>query len=102
MPWGGSFGTPGPDIGFAIKIVRGRDLPGGPKRRQDVEAAVIAVMAARASAVGRAPTGPDVDVAIDLLGIGIDTGLDAVRGLAHDSRRLRSLVAAIPRDELIR
>lgn len=102
MPWGGSFGTPGPDIGFAIKIVRSRDLPGGDDRRGDVEAAVVAVMAARASAVGRAPTAPDVDVALDLLGLHSDDAIEALDGIAHDSKRLRRLVADIPRDQLIR
>ncbi|MGH8928628.1 MAG: hypothetical protein ACRDWH_09780, partial [Acidimicrobiia bacterium] len=27
QPWGGSFGTPGPDTGFAYRIIRAADLP---------------------------------------------------------------------------
>ena len=102
MPWGGAFGTPGPDIGFALKIVRSRILPGDDDQRADVEAAVVAVMAARASAVGRAPTAPDVDVAIELLDL---TSVDAVRdldGIAHDKQRLKDTVARIPKDQLVR
>jgi hypothetical protein len=101
MPWGGSFGTPGPDIGFAIRIARTRGIPGPEERRADAEAAIVAVMAARASAVGRAPTNPDFDVAVDLLGLGSDAGFAAIDGIAHDSKRLRRLVADIPRHALI-
>jgi hypothetical protein len=101
MPWGGSFGTPGPDIGFAIRIARTRGIPGPEQRRADAEAAIVAVMAARASAVGRAPTNPDFDVAIDLLGLDSDGGFATLDGIAHDSKRLNRLVADIPRDELI-
>ncbi len=102
MPWGGSFGTPGPDIGFAIKIVRGRELPGPEHLRTDVEAAVVAVMAARASALGRAPTAPDLDVALDLLGLADEAAAVTLRGIGHDHRRLGELLASIPRDQLTR
>lgn len=98
MPWGGAFGTPGPDIGYAIRIVRERGLPGG----VDVETAVVAVMAARASAVGRAPTATDVDVALELLGLPSQAAVDALDGIAHDSKRLRALLADIPREQLTR
>lgn len=101
-PWGGSFGTPGPDIGYAIRIVRSRELPGGTERRADVEAAVVAVVAARASAVGRAPTASDVEVALDLLGLPGDEALARLDGMAHDRRRRMRLVAEIPREQLTR
>ncbi len=99
VPWGGAFGTPAPDIGFAIRIVRRRDLPGGNTHRTDVEAAVVAVMAARASTIGRAPMVGDVDAAIELLGLSEETAHEFA-GIAHDHGRLRALVAAIPRDRL--
>lgn len=102
MPWGGAFGTPGPDTGFALKIVRGRELPGGQARRADVEAAVVAVVTARASAVGRAPTAPDIDTAIDLLGLGSEEAIHALSGISRDRARLTRIVADIPRDELTR
>lgn len=101
MPWGGSFGTPGPDTGFAIRIARTRGVPGPDERRVDAEAAIVAVMAARASAVGRAPTNPDFDVAIDLLGLDSDAGFAGLDGIAHDSKRLRRLIADIPRADLV-
>ena len=102
MPWGGSFGTPGPDTGYAIRIVRSRSLPGGEALRGDVEAAVVAVMAARASAIGRAPTASDADVALDLLGLTDDVAADALKGIARDRSRLAALVSAIPREQLTR
>lgn len=98
--WGASFGTPGPNTGFAIKIVRGRELPGRDSLRPDVEAAVVAVMAARASAIGRAPTAPDADVALTLLAIDEESA-QGLAGVAGEHRRLAALVAAIPEDELI-
>jgi hypothetical protein len=100
MPWGGSFGTPGPDIGFAIKIARARGLPGTDDEHADVEAAIVAVMAARASAIGRAPTNRDFDVAVDLLDLEAASGIAALDGIAHDRARLTRLVAAIARDTL--
>lgn len=100
MPWGGRFGTPAPDIGFAIKIVRSRTLPGSDDERADLEAAVVAVMAARASAVGRAPTNHDFDVAVDLLSLATDDGRAILDGIAHDRVRLTTFVAGIPREAL--
>ncbi len=101
VPWGGAFGTPGPDIGFAYRVVRGMDLPGADHARGDVEAAVVAVMAARASAIGRAPTAPDASAALSLLDLDGE-GVARLAGIAHDRARLGALVAAIPPDELIR
>lgn len=100
VPWGGAFGTPGPDIGFAMSIVARMDLPGSDHDRADVAAAVSAVMAARASALGRAPTSADATKAIDLLGLSSD-GIDRLDGVAHDRRRLQSIVAEIPRQRLV-
>ncbi len=99
VPWGGAFGTPGPDTGFAIRVVRGISLPGGDDLRRDVEAAVIAVVAARASVMGRAPTRSDAEAAVELLGLTDETAAD-LAGISHDPRRLRELVADLPRDRL--
>jgi hypothetical protein len=101
VPWGGAFGTPGPDTGFAYRVVRSMDLPGSQHARHDVEAAVVAVMAARASAIGRAPTAPDASVALELLDLS-DEGMARLAGVAHDRARLGALVASIPTDDLIR
>jgi hypothetical protein len=99
VPWGGAFGTPGPDIGFAFKIVRSMDLPGSAHSRHDVEAAVVAVMAARASTVGRAPTASDAIAALDVLDLS-DTGVAALAGISHDRARLGALVARIDKERL--
>ena len=95
MPWGGAFGTPGPDIGFAHRIVRGMDLPGD---RETLEPIVIAVMAARASAVGRAPTAKDAAMALDLIA---ERDPESLAALARDRAQLAEFIAAIPREKLV-
>jgi hypothetical protein len=40
MPWGGAFGTPGPDTGYALRLIRQRGLELEPGIRTDVDAAV--------------------------------------------------------------
>jgi hypothetical protein len=99
VPWGGAFGTPGPDPGFAHRIVGSLDLPGGEHRRADIEAALVIVMSARASSIGRAPTSADAAVAIELLDL-TEASADSFAGIAHDRVRLAALVAAIPAERL--
>lgn len=99
VPWGGVFGTPGPDTGFAYKIVKNLDLPGGAHRRSDIEAVLVAVMSARSSSIGRAPTAADAPVAIDLLEL-TEASADSFAGIAHDHVRLGAVVAAIPMERL--
>ena len=67
MPWGGAFGTPGPDMGWALKLVRAADLP---ERSDGLELVLAALMAARASHFGRAPVPEDLEVAKILAGYG--------------------------------
>ncbi|HKX74257.1 MAG TPA: hypothetical protein VJR05_02610 [Acidimicrobiia bacterium] len=69
MPWGGAFGTPGPDTGYAKKLIAEADLPPGPPLLPDV---LLALMAARASSYGRAPVIEDLEVAMEILGLGED------------------------------
>lgn len=95
VPRGGAFGNPGPDTGYALRLLRGRLLPGGEGLRSDVEAALAAVMAARGSALGRAPVAADIDAAIILLELD-DASAPRLAGIGHDHARLRGLVAAIP------
>jgi len=99
VPWGGVFGTPGPDTGFAYKIVKNLDLPGGEHRRSDIEAVLVAVMSARASSIGRAPTAADATVAVGLLEL-TEASADSFAGIAHDQVRLGAVVAAIPLERL--
>ncbi|MCH7583562.1 MAG: hypothetical protein IH941_00190 [Acidobacteria bacterium] len=99
VPWGGAFGTPGPDTGFAHLIVSNRELPGSEHHRSDVEAVVAAVMAARASALGRAPTPSDVAAAINLLEL-TDATAESFAGIAHDHARLGAIVGAFSIERL--
>ena len=101
MPWGGLYGTPGPDTGYALRLLRGRDLPGGDDHRADVAAAILAVVSARGSALGRAPVAADIDVAISLLGLADEKRVAALDGIAHDHTRLRGLVDALAREDLM-
>ncbi|HKZ21471.1 MAG TPA: hypothetical protein VJQ57_15355 [Acidimicrobiia bacterium] len=66
VPRGGAFGTPGPDTGYALRLIRssGLDLT------TNQEKVIAALMAARSSHKGRAPVREDLDVALVLSGIG--------------------------------
>ena len=105
VPWGGAFGTPGPDTGYALKIAAGRDYPlieGA--TRADLVAAMAALMAARASHYGRAPMAADAEVAEALLGVGTPDaswGVAWIRGLAHDGGAVRDLIGAVDADALV-
>ncbi len=65
MPRGGAFGTPGPDTGWALKIIRTLD----PQTDPDLESVLAALMAARAAAHGRGPIPQDLEVAKLLCGV---------------------------------
>ncbi|MEA2011456.1 MAG: hypothetical protein U9N78_12185, partial [Actinomycetota bacterium] len=83
MPWGGAFGMPGPDAGYALKLVAGRELIlADHEHRADATAAVAAVAAARSSLVGRGPTKGDVDAAIVILGYDAANEFGPVRAAA--------------------
>ena len=104
MPWGGAFGTPGPDAGYALKLVAGRELVlADHEHRADANAAVGAVAAARASHDSRGPTKEDIDAAIVILGYDAESDFGparaaAIGGSAHHPLRIRSLIAGIPKD----
>lgn len=113
VPWGGAFGTPGPDAGYAMTVLASRDIPAAEgEDSHDVAAALAALMAARASHFGRAPVAADADVAEVLLGYrsdGLGEGtrerLAALRrrllpGFGHAKHRSRDLVAAFAREVL--
>jgi hypothetical protein len=70
MRWGAGFGRTGPDSGYALSLIAGRrlDLAEG-EHRANVDAALAAIVSARSSLFGRAPTGKDLDLAIVLLGL---------------------------------
>ncbi|MFQ5554829.1 MAG: hypothetical protein ACE5GC_05595 [Acidimicrobiia bacterium] len=113
VPWGGRFGTTGPDAGYALALLAGRNLTLAPgEQLHNVEAGVAAIAAARASNFGRAPTPQDVDVALLLFGLDPNGLPDAVASdlqaerlrsfanLGHDAARRRTLVTRIPNDVL--
>ncbi len=113
VPWGGAYGTVGPDSGYALALVARRDLELSPgESRRNVDVAVAAVAGARASRFGRAPTRDDIDVALLVLGLdghGIPedtverlgaTRRSSLAGLAHHPHKAREVVSRIPVDVL--
>ena len=68
MRWGGAFGRPGPDTGWAIKLIRDCDWDRS-ERGAESERVLAAVVGARASMFGRAPTPQDVEVGLLLMGL---------------------------------
>lgn len=113
VPWGGMYGRPGPDTGYALKLLKGRDLGiQDPAMKADASAAVAAVAAARASHFGRAPTAEDIDVALLIFGFspeGLPEALVAgilkdrvgwFSGLAHSPARAGELVSVIAIESL--
>lgn len=66
--WGGSYGTPGPDTGWALGLIRRADFDRS-HRRRETEALLAALVAARASRAGRAPIPQDVEVGLIMLGL---------------------------------
>lgn len=85
--FGAGFGTTGPDAGYALTLVRAREmaLVEG-EHRSNVDVAVAAVASARSALFGRAPTGKDVDVALVLLGF--DPGIpESLRSELATKRR---------------
>jgi hypothetical protein len=103
MPRGGMFGTPGPDTGYALRIVREVDGPLDP----DVEAVLVALMGARGSLLGRAPILEDLEVAKLLAGIGdglptaLSERMDRWTGaVPHERSKGRLAVSEVPADQL--
>jgi hypothetical protein len=110
LPSGGAFGAIGPDTGYAARLVADREIALAPNEdRHQVDAAVVALAGARASRLGRAPTGEDIDIALLLLGYGEDAENDSelveqrrgwLAGVGHGSAGGRALVAAVRPDVL--
>lgn len=80
MPRGAGFGTPGPDTGFALRIIAGSEVP---EDSPGLRKVLAALMGARAAYFGRAPTHEDMEVGLELLGLG------SRRGPELDGRRRR-------------
>ena len=101
-PEGGAFGTPGPDTGWALRILATADLADDNPRLRQV---LAALMSARAAHFGRAPIPEDLEVALALAGLGEprSDALDVrrqrwVTGAAHERSPGRSAVAEVGPD----
>ncbi|HEX5723113.1 MAG TPA: hypothetical protein VFZ06_10250 [Acidimicrobiia bacterium] len=96
VPRGGAFGTPGPDTGYALRIIRSSPL----ELTTSQEKVIAALMAARSSHKGRAPVREDLDVALVLAGIGdglptaiVERGEQWAAATAHEVSAGRRAVA---------
>lgn len=87
VPSGEGFGTPGPDTGWALRIVRRLE----PGLERNLEAVVVGLMGARAASFGRAPVRQDLEVAKLLCGIGEGLPISL-------SERLSRWMAAVPHE----
>ena len=114
QPDGVRMGNPGPDQGYAFKLVRlfaGKVFTAEGERDDDVVAGVIAVATKRASLFGRAPVVHDLTVAFAVWGYLDDrppADLVALRAKMfeevsnpHHYRELRAVADAVP-DETLR
>lgn len=104
--WGGAFGTPGPDPGYALRLLAGRPLALAPgERREDAKRLVGALMTARASRLGRAPVPGDAEVAEVILGLDPAGPAEAAaerQGFsARGAEGLRRLLEAVDADWLV-
>ena len=112
MPSGGSFGRPGPDAGWGLRMIREASFDRG-RRPTGLESLLSALVGARASRARRGPTREDVEVALSLVGLHEDYDVSGeprrrlrrlrerwLDALAHDPWPGRSALAAIPVDLL--
>lgn len=113
MPSGGSFGRPGPDTGWGLRMIRETSFDRG-GRPSVLEKLLCALVGARASRRRRGPSRQDVEVALSLAGLhegyrahgGAPEQIGKYREkwldrLAHDPWPGRSALAAIPVDLLL-
>lgn len=100
MPSGPGFGTPGPDAGWGLRLIRQLQ----PGLDPDLEAVFAALMTARAARLGRAPIAEDLEVAMILNGLGddlpdhlVERSNRWVTAVPHESSKGRTAVAEIDR-----
>lgn len=96
-PWGGPFGRPGPDAGYAYRLIEQLHPLTG-----DTAEVVAAIMSARASYLGRAPVAEDLEVALMLLGLAegsseriVARGREWIEAAAHEQFKGRKALSAI-------
>ena len=70
VPWGGAFGTPGPDTGYALKLASEAsfELEAG-ESRPNVQSVLLLIMSGRASWFGKAPSSEDLAWSLMVLGL---------------------------------
>jgi len=112
QPQGALFGSPGPNVGYALRLVHRASsgfVLGPGEHREDAEAVVAAVAMRRASSFGRGPIVADVDRAATLLGYrgGADADtvakrVDAVAGAHHEYGTCRQVADQVDLDVLRR
>lgn len=112
VPSGRGMGSPGPDAGFALRLVRRFEhqvklTPG--ESEHDVLTGVALVAARRAAVFGRAPSIYDVQFALNLWGFLEDAPEDLVTdrrkafsAVSHDYVAQRTLVDSVDEDILRR
>ncbi len=110
QPRGLLLGSPGPNIGYALKLVqRVRDrLVLAPGEHVDDAAALVGELGMRrAASYGRAPVMPDLECAMTVFGYQGGCPPDfatwraaVVEGVHHEYPRRRALCDAVPIDEL--
>jgi hypothetical protein len=105
MPSGDGFGTPGPDAGFAKTLISRDEID---DRSPELESVLSAIMVARASSFGRAPTRGDLEAAKAMCGIGGSNAPEWVHerrshwmhAVAHDKPKGSTAVSEVDRDLL--
>ncbi len=102
--YGGSFGRPGPDAGWVVRVVKAAEFD---RSERGIEGVVASVAGARAAHNGRGPTSSDVEVALILLGLrpegipdDVVAQLSAARSIwlskaAHEKVKGRSFLAQL-------
>ncbi len=109
QPTGMLLGSPGPNVGYALKLARDRKdrlhLEG--EELDDVVSVIAGIAMRRASELSRAPVVSDVDFAIRLLGYERELTEHVfewrrlvVGGAAHDYVTRRTVVDAVPKSLL--
>ena len=110
QPVGRQMGRPGPDQGFALRLVRqfeDRLKVAAPESKEDAIAGCIGVAMARASLFGRAPVVHDLDVAFRIWGFLGDAPDELVamrrplfEAVAHHYDDQRTIVDRVPESTL--